>query len=75
MSIERLYQETKERFERQGLSGLALDVDDTLAETNVFWAQHHIEAFGNPENLTAEQIIGKYRFADRVPYWQCDEAR
>lgn len=51
---------------------LAVDVDETLAQTNLLWALHHIEAYGNPEGLSAEEAIKKYRFVKDVPYWQFD---
>lgn len=53
---------------------LAVDIDETLAQTNLLWAQHHLEAYGNPEGLSAEDIIKKYRFVKDVPYWQFDTA-
>lgn len=53
---------------------LAVDVDETLAQTNLLWAQHHIEAYGSPDDLSAEEIIKKYRFVKDVPYWQFDAA-
>src|SRR3989344_5589693 len=53
---------------------LAVDIDETLAQTNLLWAQHHIESYGNPEGLNAEEIIKKYRFVKDVPYWQFDTA-
>lgn len=54
--------------------GFAVDIDETLAQTNLFWARHHIQTYGNPENLTAEEIIRKYVFVKDVPYWQITEA-
>ncbi len=36
---------------------LAVDVDETLAQTNLFWARHHLRAHGSPEGLTAREII------------------
>jgi len=53
---------------------LAVDIDETLAHTNLFWARHHLQAYGNPEDLTAEAIISKYRFVKDVPYWQSEDA-
>ena len=53
---------------------LAVDIDETLASTNLFWARHHLQAYGNPEDLTAEGIIKKYGFVKDVPYWQIEEA-
>ncbi|MHA1687074.1 MAG: hypothetical protein ACTSYD_11845 [Candidatus Heimdallarchaeaceae archaeon] len=54
--------------------GLAIDIDETLAQTNLLWARHHLEAYGSPESLSAEDIIKKYRFVKNVPYWQFDAA-
>jgi len=59
----------KEHLKRNNLEGLCLDIDDTIAATNIFWAEHHIKEFGNPEKLSAEEIIDKYDFASNVPYW------
>ena len=54
---------------------LALDIDETIAMTNVYWAEYHIKTYGNPESLTAEEIIRKYRFVKDVPYWDMKEAK
>jgi predicted AAA+ superfamily ATPase len=32
-----------------------------------------MKQFGNPENLTLEEIIEKYKHSDKVPYWQGKE--
>ena len=53
---------------------LAVDIDDTLAQTNLFWARHHLQVYGSPEDLSAEDIIEKYRFVRHVPYCQIDDA-
>lgn len=53
---------------------LAVDIDETLAQTNLLWARHQLETYGNPEMLGAEDIIKKYLFVKNVPYWQCEEA-
>ncbi len=54
--------------------GLALDIDETLSKTNIFWTESIIELFGNPENLTPKEIVEKYRYTQNVPYWQSQEA-
>ena len=53
---------------------LAVDIDETLGRTNLLWAEHHINTYGSPEGLNAEEIIKKYRFVKNVPYWQFDDA-
>ena len=54
--------------------GLALDIDETLSSTNRFWIQTLTEKFGNPENLSCEEIVSMYRYTQNVPFWQTDHA-
>lgn len=54
--------------------GLALDIDETLAATNRFWIEHLVRHFGNPAELTHDEIISTYRYAQHVPHWQSSEA-
>ena len=53
--------------------GLALDIDDTISNTSHRLVRHLQVLFGNPENLTAKEIIKKYHLSDYIPYWQTDE--
>jgi len=53
--------------------GIALDIDDTLSVTNLFWYQGLMDTFGNPENLSAEELAKKYQKTDGVPYWNSEE--
>ena len=42
--------------------GLALDIDNTLADTKLQWLKILIREFGSPDpDLTLEQIVCKYR--------------
>ena len=54
--------------------GLVLDIDETLAATNVAWFERCIELFGNPEKLTNHELICKYHLAQYNPAWQSKEA-
>lgn len=54
--------------------GIALDIDETLSWTIGFWVEQMQKLFGNPENLTVQQLITKYRYTQNVPYWQSKEA-
>lgn len=54
--------------------GLALDIDETLSFTLGTWISEMQRLFGNPENLTAKDLIKKYRYPENVPYWQTPEA-
>jgi len=67
--IEEYYNLMKKKLESLGVKGIFLDIDDTISATNLFWAQSHIDNFGNPEKLTAEEIVRKYRYVSNVPYW------
>jgi len=54
--------------------GIALDIDETLAWTIGFWVKELQKLFGNPENLSINEIISKYRYTQNVPYWQTKDA-
>ncbi|MGV8171822.1 MAG: hypothetical protein ACP5OA_03970 [Candidatus Woesearchaeota archaeon] len=54
--------------------GLALDIDETLSYTIGYWVSEMQRLFGNPENLSVDEIVEKYRYAQNVPYWQTPEA-
>ncbi|HEU0050517.1 MAG TPA: hypothetical protein VFQ60_00485 [Patescibacteria group bacterium] len=55
--------------------GLALDIDGTLSATNEYWITRVMETHGNPENLSVQEIIQKYRYCSLVPYWQNESAQ
>ncbi|MCC2631158.1 MAG: hypothetical protein K0S38_967 [Candidatus Paceibacter sp.] len=52
---------------------LALDIDDTLADTTRYFAHRLNERFGNPEGLAPDEIFKKYKIIPDVPYWQTAE--
>lgn len=54
--------------------GLAVDIDETLSWTIGYWVEQMQKKFGNPENLSIKEIVGKYRYTKNVPYWQSAEA-
>lgn len=56
-----------------GEDGLALDIDETLSWTLGHWVREMQERFGNPEGLSVKELIAKYRYTQRVPYWQGSE--
>lgn len=56
------------------MPGLALDIDNVLCATNIYWAEELQKIAGNPENLTPQEISDKYVLADKVPYWQTPDA-
>ena len=54
---------------------IALDIDETLSRTIWYLVSEMQKKFWNPENLSAEKLIAKYRYTQHVPYWQSDEAK
>jgi hypothetical protein len=67
------FEELKEYLVENNTRGFALDIDETLSLTSTHWVRKMQKLFGNPEKLTAEEIILKYRYTQLVPYWQTDE--
>jgi len=63
----------KQTLKAKKLQGLALDIDDTLADSSDYWIEKTQELFGNPENLTVKQVRQKYRYSYYAPYWNRDE--
>ena len=54
--------------------GIAVDIDETLSWTIRYWVENMQKHFGNPEGLSVEEMIKKYRYTQNVPYWQSKEA-
>ena len=52
--------------------GIALDIDETLSDTITYYFSLIMNEFGNPENLSTEAMVNKYRHSSRVPYWRDD---
>lgn len=66
--------ELKAILQREGRSGIALDIDETLTPTNLHWFGVLRRKFGNPDGLTDKDILERYRYAQNVPHWQSEEA-
>ena len=60
----------KQNWASQGVQGLALDIDETICWTIGHLVGEMQKLFGNPENLSVEELIAKYRYTKHVPYWQ-----
>lgn len=56
-------------------SGLALDIDETLAWTVGEWISLLEKKFGKKENLSTKELVEKYQYAQNVPDWQTKEGR
>lgn len=68
-------QSLKELLQKQAVQGLALDIDDTLSLTDHYWITEMKRRFGDPENLTRDELVRKYRWIEEVPYWKTKGAR
>lgn len=66
-------EELKDSLRSKGIKGLAIDIDDVLCYTDNHWVDE-MSKFANPENLTREEILKKYKNFDNVPYWNTPEA-
>lgn len=63
----------KEKLQKTGTRGLALDIDETLSFTNGYWIDALLEKLPHP-SLTKESILREYFYIERVPHWQTKEA-
>lgn len=65
-----------EFLEGEYTQGIACDIDETLAWTVRDWVYHLSEQFGNPENLTPEEVVARYGHSSFFPpYWQTPECK
>lgn len=60
----------KKYLKENKLSGLVLDIDETLSWGVYYWVKEMQVIFGNPERLTVEEMVAKYRYTQNIPYWQ-----
>jgi hypothetical protein len=65
----------KRQLQDNNISGLAIDIDETLSFTLKYWFTNMVELFGDPEQLGVLGLIKKYRYAINVPYWQTPTAK
>lgn len=65
--------ELKQKLIKENIQGIAMDIDETLSWTMGYWLKDMQRLFGNPENLSVEEMEAKYKYAQNVPYWQSEE--
>jgi uncharacterized HAD superfamily protein len=63
----------KQHLQKSKIKGLALDIDETLSKTRDYFIGQIIKKFGNPEKLSVNKLIKKYRYTHNIPYWQNEE--
>ncbi|MBI2411554.1 MAG: hypothetical protein HYV32_06710 [Candidatus Kerfeldbacteria bacterium] len=61
-------------LQEQRIHGLAVDIDETLSWTIGYWVEQMQMHFGNPEQLSVQELVAKYQYTQNVPYWQTEEA-
>jgi 5'(3')-deoxyribonucleotidase len=63
----------KNRLNKEGICGLALDLDDTVADTAIVWIERIATELGNPEGLSMRELADKYSYGRGVNYWVKEE--
>lgn len=61
-------QELKEFLQAKDLQGLALDVDETLADSAPHWFEK-VYKFHPLKDLALDDVLKKYQFVEDVPEW------
>lgn len=74
MQIDQEIINFKKYLIENNISGIALDIDDTLSQTKKCWFESFSRIIGNPENLTNEEFCQKYHLIQDAPYFQTPEA-
>lgn len=67
--------ELKQKLEEDKVKGLALDIDETLSWTAGYWVDKLSKKFGNPDNLTARELLEKYILIQRYPHFRTKRAQ
>lgn len=63
----------KKQLVDRGTKGLVIDLDETLSWTMQYWVLELVKIFGNPRNLTEEEIIERIVAKD-IPFEKPEEA-
>jgi hypothetical protein len=58
----------KKELQTLGARGLALDIDETLADSNSHWFDHMFQ-FRPLEGIDKREVIERYKFIEHVPGW------
>ncbi len=53
--------------------GIAIDIDDTLADTRQYYFEKLYKQFGTVDGLSLRDLIEKYTFTENVPAWKTPE--
>lgn len=64
----------KKQLEDSGTKGLVIDLDETLSWTVYYMAGELAKRYGNPEDLSVEELCARM-IAHDVPFWNVEEIR
>ncbi len=53
--------------------GIAVDIDEVLSQTALFWMDIINKKFGNSENLSSGELFEKYKLTKNIPGWDTGE--
>lgn len=63
----------KQQLKNSGTNGLVIDIDETLSWTMQYWVLELVKIFGNPRNLSVDEIIERI-VAQDIPFEKPEEA-
>ncbi|WP_236860070.1 hypothetical protein [Candidatus Formimonas warabiya] len=64
----------KKQLKDKGTKGLVIDLDETLSWTVYYMAGELAKLYGNPQNLSVEELCERMNARD-IPFWNVEEVR
>ncbi len=52
---------------------IALDIDDTLADSRGYYMAELYKKYGAPDNMTLDDVMKTYDIIPNIPFWQTEE--
>lgn len=71
--FESIHIPIKTQLEKGEIYGIGLDIDDSLADTNVYYFHLIMKKFGHPKTDDPNELIRMHRYVRCVPEWQKPE--
>lgn len=65
--FESTYARLREQLEATGERGVGIDFDDSIADTNTYWAGLVISRYGHPKFRDPVEVIRAYHYVRNVP--------
>lgn len=63
----------KKKLINKNISGIALDIDETLCSTCELYIGKAIEKIGNPTKLSPNELFKKYKLLQNLPFYNKEE--